>query len=185
MVTSPSSPPGAQRQHPSKRWWQSKAIGGPSRTVLRPKKRVRTRSQREQILAWVASPRFPGDARLRHDGGDPPSRQSVSAKKNETPNCKYNTLATPPLIRWSIQEVRRPPSDSLESGFNPRTSSHGHSGVELTRRSLSARTSKQNDNCNARDCPTGTLGRLRVQQSGGPTDLGRAMWPASRHRHRW
>jgi hypothetical protein len=55
----------------------------------------------------VASPRFPGDARLRHDGGDPPSRQSVSAKKNETQNCKYKTLATPSLLRWSIQEVRR------------------------------------------------------------------------------
>ena len=27
-----------------------------------------------------------------------------------------------------------------------------HSGVELTRRSLSARTSKQNNNCNARAC---------------------------------
>jgi hypothetical protein len=37
----------------------------------------------------------------------PASRQSVSAKKNETPNCKYKTLATPSLIRWSIQEVRR------------------------------------------------------------------------------
>src|SRR5271163_1872795 len=41
---------------------------------------------------------------------------------------------------------------AVESGFNPRTSSHGHSGVELTRRSLSARTLKQNDNCNARVC---------------------------------
>src|SRR3979411_2712923 len=70
--------------------------------------RVRARSQREQILAWVASPRFPGDARLRHDGGDPPSRQSAVAKKNETSNKgKNQILATPSLIRWSIQEVRR------------------------------------------------------------------------------
>jgi hypothetical protein len=52
----------------------------------------------------VASPRFPGDARLRHDGGDPPSRQSAAAKKNETPN---HSIVTPSLIRWSIQEVRR------------------------------------------------------------------------------
>src|SRR5713101_1735163 len=28
MVISPSSPPGVQREHPSKRWWRSKAIGG-------------------------------------------------------------------------------------------------------------------------------------------------------------
>jgi ATP-dependent Lon protease len=34
---------------------------------------------REQIPAWVASPRFPGDARLRHDGGDPPSRQNCKS----------------------------------------------------------------------------------------------------------
>ena len=32
---------------------------------------------------WMASPRFPGDARLRHDGGDPPSRQSAAVKKTE------------------------------------------------------------------------------------------------------
>jgi hypothetical protein len=56
----------------------------------------------------VASPRFPGDARLRHDGGNPPSRQSAAAKKNATPNHgKHKSTATPSLIRWSIQEVRR------------------------------------------------------------------------------
>src|ERR1019366_4955989 len=71
-------------------------------------KRFRARSQREQILAWLASPRFPGDARLHHDGGDPPSRQSAAAKKNQTANHgKTQIIATPSLIRWSIQEVRR------------------------------------------------------------------------------
>src|SRR5208337_2205156 len=70
--------------------------------------RVRARSQREQILAWVASARFSGDARLRHDGGDPPPRQSAAAKKNETPNRgKNKSISSPSLIRWSIQEVRR------------------------------------------------------------------------------
>ena len=67
-------------------------------------KRVRARSQREQILAWLASPRFPGDARLRHDGRDPPSRQSAAAQKNERARQNANS---PPLIRWSIQEIRR------------------------------------------------------------------------------
>src|SRR4029077_7348980 len=108
MVISPSSPHGVQREHPSKRWWRSKAIGGRSRTALRPQKTSWARSQREQILAWVASPRFPGDARLRHDGGDPPSRQFAAAQKNETPNHgKTQNIANPSLIRWSIQEVRR------------------------------------------------------------------------------
>jgi hypothetical protein len=64
--------------------------------------------KREQILAWLASPRVIGDACLRHDGGDPPSRQSASAKKNATPNQDKNkSITTPSLIRWSIQEVRR------------------------------------------------------------------------------
>jgi hypothetical protein len=34
---------------------------------------------------------FPGDARLRHDGGNPPSRQSAAAKKTQrrtTANAK-------------------------------------------------------------------------------------------------
>jgi hypothetical protein len=56
----------------------------------------------------VASPRFSGDARLRHDGGDPPSRQSATAKKNATSNhSKDKSIVKPSLIRWSIQEVRR------------------------------------------------------------------------------
>src|SRR5882672_8157176 len=57
-------------------------------------------------MAWLASPRLPGDARLRHDGRDPPARQSASAKKNHPPN-RGKSQATPALIRWSIQEVRR------------------------------------------------------------------------------
>src|SRR6266508_3935873 len=71
-------------------------------------KRVRARSQREQILAWLAPSCVLGDARLRHDGGDPPSCQSAAVKKNQTPNHgKSQTIVTPSLIRWSIQEVRR------------------------------------------------------------------------------
>ena len=108
MAISLSSPPGVQRQHPSKRWWRSKAVAGLSRTVLRPRKRVRTRSQREQILAWVASPRFPGDviafammAAIRHRANPPPPK----TYRRTTANTK-----APPRrhwIRWSIQEVRR------------------------------------------------------------------------------
>src|ERR1700745_3966814 len=103
MMTSPSSPPGAQRERPSKRWSRSKAIAGRSRTVLRP-----PRSQREPILAWLASPRVYGDARLCHGGGNPQSSHSAAAKKNATPNHGQNkTNAASSLIRWSIQEVRR------------------------------------------------------------------------------
>ena len=41
------------------------------------------------------------------------------------------------------------PSDSLESVFDPHTSSHGHSGAELTKLPLNALTSNQKNNCNA------------------------------------
>jgi hypothetical protein len=41
------------------------------------------------------------------------------------------------------------PSDSLESVYNPHTSSHGLAGVELTKLPLNALTSNQS-NCNAR-----------------------------------
>jgi hypothetical protein len=40
------------------------------------------------------------------------------------------------------------PSDSLESVYNPHTSSHGLAGVELTKLPLNALTSNQS-NCNA------------------------------------
>src|SRR5674476_747338 len=106
MAISPSSRPGVQREHPSKRWWRSKPSVGDRGQFRDRQERVRTRSQREQILAWLASPRFHGHARLRHDGGDPPSCQSGSAKKNKTPSQDKN-IATQSLIRWSIQEVRR------------------------------------------------------------------------------
>jgi hypothetical protein len=47
-------------------------------------------------------------ARLRHKGGDPPSRQSATTKKNQTPPTRQKPKHThPPLIRWSIQEIRR------------------------------------------------------------------------------
>jgi hypothetical protein len=42
------------------------------------------------------------------------------------------------------------PSDSLDSVFNPHTSSHGLSGAELTRLPLNALTSNQKSNCNAK-----------------------------------
>src|SRR5204862_2458384 len=51
------------------------------------------------------------------------------------------------------------PSDSRKSGSNPHTSSHGHTGAEPTKRSLSKRTSKQKGNCNASRRPV--TGRLR------------------------
>ena len=41
------------------------------------------------------------------------------------------------------------PSDSLESVYNPHTSSHGLAGVELTKLPLNALTSNQS-NCNAK-----------------------------------
>ena len=52
-------------------------------------------------MARLAQARQPGDAGLRHAGGDPLSRQRAAPKKPSP------TEATCPLIRWSVQEIRR------------------------------------------------------------------------------
>jgi len=153
MAISPSSPPGVQRERLSKRWVAVEGHRWAIRGQLRDReKRVRARSQREQIMAWLASPRFPGDARLRHDGRDPTSRQSAAAQKNETsyPGKNQGT-ATPTLIRWSIQEIRRIAIRLARKPYPTRTYRRMvHSGAELTKLPLSERTSKQNGNCSAR-----------------------------------
>jgi len=82
----------------------------------------------KQLLAWWLDT-FPWDARLRHDGGDPPSRQSQPPKKKTNAELRpKQSIAIPPLIRWSIQEVLRiaimlresdPPSTSSMSTLEP------------------------------------------------------------------
>ena len=54
-----------------------------------------------RIKAWLAPPCLPGHAGLRHDGDHPPSCQHRTAPKNDA------QPAPPPLIRWSVQEIRR------------------------------------------------------------------------------
>ena len=146
MVISPSSPPGVQRQHPSKRWWRSKAIGGRSRTVLRPAKNEfgldhnESRScrhgwHRHVSLVMLA---FAMMAAIRHRANPPPPK-----KRATEPRGKHKSTATPSLIR--LVNPGSPPhrhQTSLKSESNPHMSSHGLSGVELTRRSLNARTSQ-------------------------------------------
>jgi len=73
-----------QRQHPSeKRWWRSKAIGGRSRTVLRPRKTSSDLDHNES-RSWHGWHRtFLGDARLRHDA-------AISHRANPPPLKKRN-----------------------------------------------------------------------------------------------
>jgi hypothetical protein len=49
------------------------------------------------------------------------------------------------------------PSDSLDSAFNPRASSHGLAGAEPTKLPLNALTSNQKDNCNAKTKTAGSF----------------------------
>ena len=65
--------------------------------------RIRPRSQRKPLLAWLAPACLAGHARLRHDGRHPSSRQCRAAQKNAATPAQN----TPLLIRWSIQEIRR------------------------------------------------------------------------------
>ena len=63
--------------------------------------RTRARSQRDALLARLAPARQPGDDGLRPAGGDPPPCQCAAPKKQD-PNAPPR-----PLIRWSVQEIRR------------------------------------------------------------------------------
>jgi len=58
-------------------------------------------SQRDPLLARLASPRVARHARVRDDGRDPSPGEPCTAPKKDA------DATTPPLIRWSIQEVRR------------------------------------------------------------------------------
>jgi len=118
------------------------------------KNRVGLDQQREQIMAWLASPRFPGDARLRHDGRDPTSRQSAAAQKNENvvPRQKprHSRADIDPFGQFrksagiAIQTRAKPyPTRTYRRMVTP--------GAELTKLPLSERTFKSiNGNCNAR-----------------------------------
>jgi len=155
MVTSPFSPPGAQQEHPSKRWSRSKAIAGRSRTVLKlPKTSLGSITTRSRSWhGWHRHVSY-GDARLammaviRHHANSAAAKKKRNA--NQRQKQKPSSLVIDPMVNPGSSAHRhqaRPKADPT-----PPTSSHGHSGAELTRRSPSARTSKQNDNCNARAC---------------------------------
>jgi len=51
----------------------------------------------------MAPARFARDACLRYDGRDPAPRKHGTCPANETQDLR----GPPPLIRWSIQEIRR------------------------------------------------------------------------------
>ena len=80
---------------------------------------------------------------IRHRANPPPP-------KNETADHGNDQGTTAPLlIRWSIEEVRRIAIQARPKADPTRTSSHGHSGAELTRPPLNVPTSKNNNTSNA------------------------------------
>jgi hypothetical protein len=59
-------------------------------------------------------------ARLRHDGRHPASRQRHAAPKNEPPKDDVKDRKAPsPLIRWSVQEIRRIAIRLAQRRINP------------------------------------------------------------------
>ena len=85
---------------------------GDRRQFRNDEERTRSRSQRDALLAWLASSRLARHARLRHDRGDPRSRQcNGAAPKNNAAQGQdgqpTSELTSPSLIRWSMQEIRR------------------------------------------------------------------------------
>src|SRR3954452_8968305 len=65
--------------------------------------RARAGPQRDPQLARLAPARLAGDAGLRHAGRDPPACQPAATPKN----AAQARPASPGLIRWSLQEIRR------------------------------------------------------------------------------
>ena len=85
---------------------------GDRRQFRNDEERTRPRSQRNALLAWLASSRLAGHARLRHDGGDPRSRQQSRAAPKSNARQSQDARSTwaltnSSLIRWSMQEIRR------------------------------------------------------------------------------
>jgi hypothetical protein len=66
-------------------------------------------------MAWLASSRLAGHARLRHDGRYPASAKPPDTQKNQAIICKKS----PTLIRWSIQEIRRIAQRLAQRRINP------------------------------------------------------------------
>ena len=98
----------------------------------------------EQVMAWLASSTRSGDARLRHDGRHPTSRNPPA--RNRPPPGKNKNTTTPSLIRWSIQ-VAGSPSTLLESASTRPHHRSAVSGEGRIRPSRNARPSEQNGNC--------------------------------------
>src|SRR5208283_1890542 len=97
---------------------------GDRRQFRNNEERTRPRSQRNALLAWLAAPCVAGHARLRHDGGDPRSRQhSRAAPKNNAPQSQdapsNSELTNSSLIRWSMQEIRRIASRLARTRIRP------------------------------------------------------------------
>jgi hypothetical protein len=144
-------PLGAQQRHPSKRWSRSKvrwAIEDSFETAKNEFGLDHNESRswhgwhRHVSMVMLA---FAMMAVIRHR-----ANPVLPKKRNAEPRQKQKHRHT------SVGRSRKSaasPQDSLESASSPRTSSHGRSGAELTKPPLSARTSKQNGNCNARGFP--------------------------------
>jgi hypothetical protein len=68
----------------------------------------------------LASSRLARHARLRHDGRNPSSCECHAAPKNEPPKDEVNNRkASSPLIRWSVQEIRRIAIRLAQRRINP------------------------------------------------------------------
>jgi len=75
-------------------------------------------------------------------------RHQKKPKRRTTAKTNHSHAVVDPMVDPGSPPHRH--RARAKSGYNPHTSSRGHSGVELIRRSLSEPTSKQNGNCNAR-----------------------------------
>src|SRR6476469_1741771 len=103
MATWPFSPPGARLGPQWKPWWRSRAGAGPLRTASRRPKTSWPRPQRDPLLARLAPARLARHADLCDARRHPPQGQYARAPKKQPDDDPQE----PPLICWSVQEIRR------------------------------------------------------------------------------
>src|SRR5215207_3988718 len=102
MRSRPPKPSVRDRQNRAFETAKTERSRPPKPSVRDRQNRAGAGSQRDPLLAWLASACLAGDAGLRPDGRGAPPRTSAAAPKNEGQGSPI-----PTLIGWSVQEIRR------------------------------------------------------------------------------
>ena len=100
----PSSRLGGRPEQASRCWSRSRDIVGRSQIASRPRRMSWASTTTRPAPARLVPPRLTRHARLRHYGRHSASRKHRDAPKADAQDDEH---LSPPLIRWSVQKIRR------------------------------------------------------------------------------